>query len=107
MVDQSPTICYERPFRSADCSKLNVVSKPDVHAATTAVLKSLSGPNVLYVDLMAALCKDNVCTLGKDDNSFYLDRHHLSAYGELWLADQPVFQNVVEFLEQAATSNRQ
>jgi hypothetical protein len=48
-----------------------------------------------------------VCTLGKDGNAFYLDRHHLSAYGELWLADRPVFQNVVEFLEQAAASNRQ
>jgi peptidoglycan/LPS O-acetylase OafA/YrhL len=102
MVDKSPAICYERTFGSADCSKLNVLSKPETHAATTAFLKSLRGPNVLYVDLMAALCKDEVCTLGKDGNSFYLDRHHLSAYGEMWLADQPLFQDVVEFFEQAA-----
>ena len=89
MVEQPPSICYLRPnfLANPDCGKVNVLSKPDVHAATTAFLKSLARDDVLYVDLMAALCHDGVCPLGENGVSFYLDRHHLNVYGELWLAD--------------------
>jgi peptidoglycan/LPS O-acetylase OafA/YrhL len=100
MVDQPPSICYERPaiFGNPDCAKLNVLSKPETHAATTAFLRSLQRKDVLYVDLMAALCNDDVCPLGENGVSFYYDRHHLSAYGEFWLADH-AFGPIVDFLK--------
>jgi peptidoglycan/LPS O-acetylase OafA/YrhL len=105
MVDQPPSVCYDRPslFGTADCAKVNVLSKPETHAATTAFLKSLQRPDVLYVDLMAALCEDDRCPLGQNGVPFYYDRHHLNPYGELWLADR-AFEPMISFLRKATAA---
>jgi peptidoglycan/LPS O-acetylase OafA/YrhL len=100
IVYQPPPICYERPhfLGDPDCTKLNVIVKPEAHTATTRFLSSLQRPGVLYVDLMSKLCAGDICPLGENGVSFYYDRHHLNAYGELWLADR-AFGPMVDFLK--------
>jgi hypothetical protein len=106
IVYQPPSICYDRPhfLGDPDCTKLNVIVKPQAHAATTGFLASLQRPGVLYVDLMSKLCEGDVCPLGENGISFYYDRHHLNAYGELWLADR-AFGPMMDFLKASVSAD--
>jgi peptidoglycan/LPS O-acetylase OafA/YrhL len=89
LVDRSPANCYSRPkfLGSPDCEKLNVVSDPEAQAWLSAFFRNLvAGRNdVLYVDVASALCSTTPCPLGENGTSLYLDRHHLTPYGAMWV----------------------
>jgi hypothetical protein len=89
LVDRSPADCYGRPkyLGSLACEKLNVVSDPEGQAwLSTFFRKLVAGrDDVLYVDVAAALCGSAPCPLGENGTSLYLDRHHLTPYGAMWV----------------------
>jgi peptidoglycan/LPS O-acetylase OafA/YrhL len=89
LVDRSPADCYGRPkyLGSLACEKLNVPSDPEGQAYLSAFFRKLvAGRNdVLYVDIGAALCRSAPCPLGENGTSLYLDRHHLTPYGAMWV----------------------
>jgi peptidoglycan/LPS O-acetylase OafA/YrhL len=100
LVDRSPADCYRRPrvFSSLDCEKLNVVSDPEGQAYLSEFFRRLVAgrTDVLYVDVESALCPDAPCTLAENGTSLYLDRHHLTPYGAMWVQDR-AFQPVIDF----------
>jgi hypothetical protein len=44
--------------------------------------------DALYVDVASVLCDGAQCPLGENGTSLYLDRHHLTPYGAMWVQDQ-------------------
>ena len=100
LVDRSPADCYGRPrvFSSLACEKLNVVSDPEAQAYVSGFFRKLVAgrSDVLYVDVESALCKGAQCTLAENGTSLYLDRHHLTPYGAMWVQDR-AFQPLTDF----------
>jgi hypothetical protein len=89
LVDRSPANCYGRPkfLGSPECERLNVVSDPEAQAWLSAFFRKLVAgrSDVLYVDVASALCSTGPCPLGENGTSLYFDRHHLTAYGAMWV----------------------
>ena len=92
LVDRPPSACYGRPnvFSSPDCHKLNAVSDPEAQAYLSGFFRKLVAgrSDVLYVDVEGALCKGAQCLHAEHGTSLYLDRHHLTPYGAMWVHDQ-------------------
>jgi hypothetical protein len=100
LVDRAPSACYGRPdvLPSPDCEKLNVASDPEADAYLSAFFRRLAAgrTDVLYLDVASALCSREQCPLGENGTSFYLDRHHLTPYGAMWVQDH-AFQPLTDF----------
>ena len=100
LVDRSPADCYGRPavFSSLSCQKLNVVSDPEAQAYLSAFFRKLVAgrTDTLYVDVAAALCSGALCPLAENGTSLYLDRHHLTPYGAMWVQDR-AFKPLTDF----------
>ncbi len=92
LVDRSPADCYGRPkiLHSLECEKLNVVSDPEAQAYLSAFFRKLVAghSDALYLDVASALCDNNPCSLAENGTSLYLDRHHLTPYGAMWVHDR-------------------
>jgi peptidoglycan/LPS O-acetylase OafA/YrhL len=100
LLDRSPADCYGRPwiFSSRACDRLNVISDPEAQAYVAGVFRKLvaARSDVLYVDVESALCKAAQCTLAENGTSLYLDRHHLTPYGAMWVQGR-AFQPLTDF----------
>jgi peptidoglycan/LPS O-acetylase OafA/YrhL len=100
LVDRPPSACYGRPdvFSAPDCHKLNAVSDPEAQAYLSGFFRKLVADrsNVLYVDVEGALCKGAECLHAEHGTSLYLDRHHLTPYGAMWVHDQ-AFKPLTDF----------
>jgi peptidoglycan/LPS O-acetylase OafA/YrhL len=100
LVDRPPSACYGRPavFSAPDCQKLNAVSDPEAQAYLSDFFRRLAAErsNVLYVDVEGALCKGAECLHADNGTSLYLDRHHLTPYGAMWVHDQ-AFKPLTDF----------
>jgi peptidoglycan/LPS O-acetylase OafA/YrhL len=100
LVDRPPSACYGRPdvFSAPDCQKLNAVSDPEAQAYLSDFFRRLVAgrSNVLYVDVEGALCKGAECLHADDGTSLYLDRHHLTPYGAMWVHDR-AFKPLTDF----------
>lgn len=100
LVDRSPADCYARPriFSSLTCERLNVLSDPEAQAYVSSFFRKLAAgrSDVLYVDVESALCKPAQCTLAENGTSLYLDRHHLTPYGAMWVQER-AFEPLTEF----------
>jgi peptidoglycan/LPS O-acetylase OafA/YrhL len=100
LLDRPPSACYGRPdvFSAPDCQKLNAVSDPEAQAYVSGFFRKLVADrsDVLYVDVEGALCKDAQCLHAEDGTSLYLDRHHLTPYGAMWVQDR-AFQPLTDF----------
>jgi peptidoglycan/LPS O-acetylase OafA/YrhL len=100
LVDKSPADCYGRPdiLHSLHCEKLNVVSDPEAQAYLAAFFRKLVADrsDVLYIDIARALCDDTLCQLAENRTSLYLDRHHLTPYGAMWVHDR-AFKPLTDF----------
>ncbi|HYW64779.1 MAG TPA: acyltransferase family protein [Bradyrhizobium sp.] len=100
LVDGSPADCYGRPryISSLDCAKLNVISDPEAQAYLAVFFRKLaaSRSDVLYVDVATALCSAAPCPLSENGVSLYLDRHHLTPYGAMWV-QRRTFAPLTEF----------
>jgi hypothetical protein len=100
LVDRPPSACYGRPnvFSAPDCQKLNAVSDPEAQAYLSDFFRRLVAgrSNVLYVDVEGALCKGAECIHADHGTSLYLDRHHLTPYGAMWVHDR-AFQPLTDF----------
>jgi peptidoglycan/LPS O-acetylase OafA/YrhL len=100
LVDRPPSACYGRPdvFSAPDCQKLNAVSDPEAQAYLSDFFRRLVAgrSDVVYVDVEGALCKGAECRHADDGTSLYLDRHHLTPYGAMWVHDQ-AFQPLTDF----------
>jgi hypothetical protein len=104
LVDRPPSVCYDRPdvFSSPDCQKLNVVSDPEAQAYLSDFFRKLVAgrTDALYVDVANALCNGAQCLLAENGTSFYLDRHHLTQYGAMWVQDR-AFKPLTDFAKGA------
>jgi hypothetical protein len=100
LVDRAPADCYGRPriFSSLACERLNVISDPEAQAYVSGFFRKLvaSRTDVLYVDVESALCNGAQCTLAENGTSLYLDRHHLTPYGAMWVHTR-AFQPLTNF----------
>ena len=100
LVDRAPADCYGRPrlLSSLDCEKLNVASDPEAQAYVAGFFRRLAAgrSDVLYVDVENALCSKAPCPLAENGTSLYLDRHHLTPYGAMWVQDR-AFGALTEF----------
>ena len=100
LVERTPSACYGRPdvFSSPDCQKLNAVSDPEAQAYLSDFFRKLVAgrSDVLYVDVEGALCKGAECRHAEDGTSLYLDRHHLTPYGAMWVHDR-AFKPLTDF----------
>jgi peptidoglycan/LPS O-acetylase OafA/YrhL len=100
LVDRSPADCYGRPriFSTLACERLNVVSDREAQAYVAGFFRKLAAgrSDVLYVDVESALCNGAQCTLAENGTSLYLDRHHLTPYGAMWVQDR-AFQPLTDF----------
>jgi peptidoglycan/LPS O-acetylase OafA/YrhL len=90
MVANPPSICFDRPafLGRFDCSKMNVVLDPDVHAFARKFLSEMASSHpteVFFFDAWPSLCNGNLCALSDGGQTFYKDQHHLTTYGALWL----------------------
>jgi peptidoglycan/LPS O-acetylase OafA/YrhL len=105
LVDRSPADCYGRPriFSSLACERLNVISDPEAQAYVSGFFRKLAAgrSDVLYVDVESALCNGAQCTLAENGTSLYLDRHHLTPYGAMWVHTR-AFQPLTDFARAAA-----
>ena len=105
LVDRPPSACYDRPsiLSSLDCQNLNVVSDPEAQAYLSGFFRKLvAGRNdVLYVDVESALCDGAQCPLAENGTSLYLDRHHLTPYGAMWVQDR-AFKPLTDFARGSA-----
>jgi peptidoglycan/LPS O-acetylase OafA/YrhL len=105
LVDRSPADCYGRPavFSSLDCQKLNVVSDPEAQAYLSDFFRELVAgrTDALYVDVESALCNDAQCRIAENGTLLYLDRHHLTLYGAMWIQDR-AFKPLNDFAKGAA-----
>jgi hypothetical protein len=101
LVDQPPSACYDRPhfFSFPDCEKLVVVSDPEAQAYLTEFFRKLVAgrSDVLYVDVASSLCQGDRCVFAQNGASLYMDRHHLTAYGAMWIRSR-VFKPLTDFL---------
>jgi peptidoglycan/LPS O-acetylase OafA/YrhL len=106
LVDRSPGDCYGRPryVSSLDCSNLNVTSDPEAQAYLSAFFGKLAAgrSDLLYVDVASALCNVAPCALAENGTSLYLDRHHLTPYGAMWVQSR-AFTPLTEFAKRAGT----
>jgi peptidoglycan/LPS O-acetylase OafA/YrhL len=104
LVDRSPSDCYGRPeiFSSLDCPRLNVVSDPEAQAYLSDFFRKLAAgrTDVLYVDVESALCDHAHCPLAENGTSLYLDRHHLTPYGAMWVQDR-AFKPLTDFARES------
>jgi peptidoglycan/LPS O-acetylase OafA/YrhL len=100
LVDRPPSACYGRPdvFSTPDCQRLNAVSDPEAQAYLSDFFRRLVAgrSDVLYVDVEGALCQGGDCRHADDGTSLYLDRHHLTPYGAMWVHDQ-AFKPLTDF----------
>lgn len=100
LVDRPPSACYGRPdvFSSPDCQKLNVVSDPEAQAYLSGFFRKLIAgrSDALYVDVAGALCEGAQCLLAENGTSLYMDRHHLTPYGAMWVQDN-AFKQLTDF----------
>jgi peptidoglycan/LPS O-acetylase OafA/YrhL len=101
LVDRPPSACYGRPdvFSAPDCPKLNAVSDPEAQAYLSGFFRKLASgrSDVLYVDVEGALCNGAQCLQAENGTSLYLDRHHLTPYGAMWVQDQ-AFEPLTDFV---------
>jgi peptidoglycan/LPS O-acetylase OafA/YrhL len=106
LVDRSPADCYGRPhfLGRLDCEKLNVISDPEAQAYLSTFFRKLVAgrSDVLYLDVAGSLCSAAPCALSENGTSLYLDRHHLTPYGAMWLQTK-AFGPLTEFARRAAT----
>jgi peptidoglycan/LPS O-acetylase OafA/YrhL len=104
LVDRPPSACYGRPhvFSSPDCQRLNVVSDPETQTYLSDFFRKLVAgrTDALYVDIASALCKGTQCALGENGTSLYIDRHHLTAYGAMWVQDR-AFKPLTDFAKRS------
>jgi hypothetical protein len=100
LVDRSPADCYSRPaiFGSLDCNRLNIVSDPEAQAYLSAFFRKLVAgrTDVLYIDVASTLCPASPCSLADNGTPLYLDRHHLTSYGAMWVQDH-AFKPLTDF----------
>jgi peptidoglycan/LPS O-acetylase OafA/YrhL len=105
LVDRSPSDCYGRPnvLSSLDCQNLNVVSDPEAQAYLSDFFRKLVAgrTDALYVDVESALCDHVHCPLAENGTSLYLDRHHLTPYGAMWVQDR-AFKPLTDFARGSA-----
>jgi hypothetical protein len=89
LVDRSPADCFSRPkyLGALDCNKLNVISDPEAQAWLSDFFRKLVAgrSDALYVDVASVLCSGPPCPLSENGASLYLDRHHLTPYGAMWV----------------------
>jgi SGNH domain (fused to AT3 domains) len=109
LVDLPPSACYRRPdvFSSPDCQNLNVASDPEADEYLSAFFRKLVAgrTDALYVDVASVLCKGAQCPLGENGISLYMDRHHLTAYGSMWVQDQ-AFKPLTDFAKGSTEMDR-
>jgi peptidoglycan/LPS O-acetylase OafA/YrhL len=108
LVASPPSVCFDRPafLGRFDCSKMNVIVDPEIHAFTRNVLRQIESSHpaqVFFFDAWPYLCNDDLCALSDGGQTFYADQHHLTPYGALWLQHH-AFAGLTEFLS-AATHN--
>jgi hypothetical protein len=74
------------------------VSDPEAQAYLSDFFRKLVAgrSDALYVDVEGALCKGEQCVHAEDGTSLYLDRHHLTPYGAMWVHDQ-AFKPLTDF----------
>ena len=90
LVANPPSICFDRPtfFGHFDCSKMNVILDPEVHAYTREALRQIElrhRTKVFFFDAWPYLCNGDLCALSDGGQTLYKDQHHLTTYGALWL----------------------
>jgi hypothetical protein len=105
LVDRSPADCYGRPryVSSLDCASLNAISDPEAQAYLSAFFRRLAAgrSDLLYVDVASSLCSAAPCAFAENGTSLYLDRHHLTPYGAMWVQSR-AFAPLTEFAKDAA-----
>jgi peptidoglycan/LPS O-acetylase OafA/YrhL len=109
-VANPPSACFDRPafLGRFDCSRMNVIVDPDVHAFTREVLRELEASHpteVFFFDAWQYLCNGDLCPLSDGGQPFYKDRHHLTPYGALWLQHH-AFSDLSRFLIRAQKAPR-
>jgi hypothetical protein len=106
LLDRPPSACYGRPgvFSAPDCQKLNVVSDPEAQAYLSDFFRKLAAgrSDVRYVDVESALCNGAECLHAEQGTSLYLDRHHLTPYGAMWVHDR-AFGPLTDFAREAGS----
>jgi peptidoglycan/LPS O-acetylase OafA/YrhL len=105
LVDRSPAECLDRPKYPGrpHCEKLNVVSDREAQAYLSDFFRKLVAgqSNARYVDVASALCSSTPCPLAENGTSLYLDRHHLTPYGAMWVQHR-AFGPLTEFARKSA-----
>ncbi len=100
LFDRPPSVCYSRPeyLGRSDCRRGNALTDPSAHEFVRTVFARLAATHkdVFFFDAYAHLCQGERCK-----ESLYADRHHLTPYGAMWLA-QHAFGGLTEFLHRSA-----
>ncbi|MGY3408448.1 hypothetical protein ACVWZV_004561 [Bradyrhizobium sp. GM5.1] len=86
LVANPPSACFNRPvfLGRFDCSKMNVIVDPEIHAFTRGVLKRIESnepTRVFFFDAWPYFCNGDLCALSDGGQTFYKDQHHLTPYG--------------------------
>jgi hypothetical protein len=79
---------------------MNVIVDPDTHVFTREVLRQIEDSHptqVFFFDAWPYLCNGNSCPLSDGAQTFYIDQHHLTPYGALWLQHH-AFADLSRFL---------
>lgn len=102
LVANPPSACFNRPafLGRFDCSKMNVIVDPEIHAFTRGVLKRIESnepTRVFFFDAWPYFCNGDLCALSDGGQTFYKDQHHLTPYGALWLQHH-AFAGLSQFL---------
>jgi len=105
LVANAPSICFDRPafLGRFDCSKMNVIVDPEIHAFARKVLRQMASSHpteVFFFDAWPYLCNGDLCALSDGGQTFYKDQHHLTPYGALWLQHH-AFVDLSRFLLEA------
>jgi hypothetical protein len=74
------------------------LSDPEAQAYLSSFFRKLAAAHkdVLYVDVASVLCSVQPCALADYGTSLYLDRHHLTPYGAMWVQTR-AFAPLTEF----------
>jgi hypothetical protein len=83
------------------------VSDPEAQAYLSAFFRKLVAgrSDALYVDVESALCNGAQCLFAENGTSLYLDRHHLTPYGAMWVLDR-AFKPLTDFARGSETAGK-
>jgi len=74
-VANPPSVCFDRPafLGRYDCSKMNVIIDPEIHAFTREVLREIEANHptkVFFFDAWSYLCNGDLCALSDGGQTF-------------------------------------